>query len=426
MLNQSTSSVEKEGEAWEDSGISSTNVHHWSESRESDSKAEGGANTIDDDRLIIDKTKIHHGSTSNWAHVFSLTLFSIYGITIRSFMGRFFGGDCANATPINDWLTPLSQHICVTTTGTTEQYGGALFIDLPANMFGSFVMGFLTGNSKDWPVLPWLKHDHPLQYHDGLHLGLKTALCGTITTFSSWNAQMVLMMSGTGTVLGSQVIAALFGYILGLQIAVASFRTGRTLAAWFHFQVNPHIFDVDVSIPNSLEATDRLRWHHRLDASVIPSVGASALFVLYVLGDFYWKIDYYREVWVSCLFGPFGTIMRWKIAALNGKLKYNNWQWFPIGTFLSNVIASTVSCSISAVFIASLVRKSTLTYDLLVGIKVGFAGCLSTVSSMVKEIVEITDKNALFDKKAFIYSYGTLMSCCFIGLIVYCPLVRFA
>jgi hypothetical protein len=38
-------------------------------------------------------------------------------------------------------------------------------------------------HSKDWPVLPWLKHDH-LQYEDGLDLGLRTELCGTITTFS--------------------------------------------------------------------------------------------------------------------------------------------------------------------------------------------------------------------------------------------------
>jgi hypothetical protein len=31
-------------------------------------------------------------------------------------------------------------------------------------------------HSKDWPVLPWLKHDHLLQYEDGLDLNLRTAL----------------------------------------------------------------------------------------------------------------------------------------------------------------------------------------------------------------------------------------------------------
>jgi len=134
---------------------------------------------------------IYHVHRWQWAHIFFLSLFSIYGITIRSFLGRIFGGDCDATTPIEDWLTPFSSSICVTATGKTIQYGGALFIDLPANMFGSFIMGFLTGHLKHWPALPFLKHDHPLQYDDGLHLGLRTGLCGTITTFSSWNAQMV-------------------------------------------------------------------------------------------------------------------------------------------------------------------------------------------------------------------------------------------
>jgi fluoride ion exporter CrcB/FEX len=61
----------------------------------------------------------------------------------------------------------------------------------------------------------------------------------------------------------------------------------------------------------------------------------------------------------------------------------------------------------------------------LKAISLGFAGCLSTVSSMVKEVVEITDKNPYFDKKAFKYSYGTLISCCLIGLLFYSPVIRY-
>ena len=286
-------------------------------------------------------------------------------------------------------------------------------------------MGFLTGHAKDWPALPFLKYDHPLQYEDGLHLGLRTALCGSITTFSSWNAQMVLMMDGTGTVLGSQVVAAIFGYVIGLQVAVASFRAGRTLASWFHLEVNPHVFEADVDMDiGDDDEKPKLKKRHQMTARILPSMLAIAIFVLYLLGDFWWKINYYRTLWLSCLWGPFGTFLRWKLATLNGKLRIDNWQWFPIGTFSSNVFASVVSCLINALFTAPIVEKS-LAHDMLVGIKLGFAGCLSTVSSMVKEMVEITDKNPHFDKKSFIYSYGTLISCCFIGLLVYCPIVRF-
>lgn len=410
------------GDEWEESGVgtatnaSSTNIH---ETTESHTDA-----TANDKVSPIDQAPIYHVYKWEWAHIFSLTLFSIYGITIRSFLGRFFGGDCDATTTIDDWLTPFSSRICVTATGKTDQYGGALFIDLPANMFGSFIMGFLTGHSKDWPVLPWLAHDHPLQYEDGLHLGLKTALCGTITTFSSWNAQMVLMMDGTGTILGRQVAAALFGYVIGMQVAISCFRAGRTLAAWCHFKVNPHIFDAESSIRDDTSEKS-LAARYRLNARIIPLVIALAIFVMYLLGDFYWKIDHYRVMWLSCLFGPFGTFMRWKLATFNGKLKSNKWQWFPVGTFLSNFIASLVSCAINAIFTATIVESWTITHDILAGIKLGFAGCLSTVSSMVKEVVEISDKNPHFDEKASIYSYGTLVSCCLFGLLVYCPIVRY-
>lgn len=286
-------------------------------------------------------------------------------------------------------------------------------------------MGFLTGHAKDWPALPFLKYDHPLQFEDGLHLGLRTALCGSITTFSSWNAQMVLMMDGTGTVLGSQLVAAIFGYVIGLQVAVASFRAGRTVASWFHLEVNPHVFEADVDMDiGDDDEKPKLKKRHQMTARIFPSMLAIVIFVLYLLGDFWWKINYYRTLWLSCLWGPFGTFLRWKLATLNGKLRIENWQWFPIGTFSSNIFASVVSCLINALFTAPMVEKS-LAHDMLVGIKLGFAGCLSTVSSMVKEMVEITDKNPHFDKKSFIYSYGTLISCCFIGLLVYCPIVRF-
>ena len=378
----------------------------------------------DNDEAAINKVPIYHVHKWEWTHIFFLTFFSIYGISIRSFLGRLFGGDCDAVTPINDWLTAFSERICVTASGKTDQYGGALFIDLPANMFGSFIMGFLTGHSKDWPVLPWLTHDHPLQYHGSLHLGLKTALCGTITTFSSWNAQMVLMMDGTGTARGSQVVAALFGYVLGLQVAVSSFRAGRTTAAWIHSKVNPHIFEINTSLDDvGNEPNEQHGDHNWLTSNIIPSIIALAVFILYILGDFFWNINYYRGLWLSCLFGPFGTMLRWKLATLNGRS--SRWPCFPIGTFISNFAASIVSCSINAILIASLFNKSSLTHDILVGIKVGFAGCLSTVSSMVKEVVDITEKNPHFDKQATMYSYGTLLSCCLVGLLVYCPIVRY-
>lgn len=373
-----------------------------------------------DDQLII--RNLNRKFCSNWKSIVYLSMFSVIGVTCRSFLGRLFGGDCDPDHAVKDWLYPLSKHICVTTNGRTEQYGGALFIDLPANMLGSFIIGFFTGHSSEWPAIPFLKHDHPLQRELGLHLGIRTALCGSLTTFSSWNSQMVLMMDGTANpYLGSQVIAALFGYVIGLQVAVMSFRFGRTLCAWTHKKRNPHLFNSDF-IPT---ATERQRFHDHYywlsPATVLLCI--ATLFALFLSGDFYWGINYYRELWIACLMAPFGTMLRWKLSIYNGKCA--KYPWFPLGTWLANFTGSIVSAALTAQAYLHL-AKDVETADALMGLSIGFAGSLSTVSTYVKEIVELADKNQFYSKKGLLYSYLTILSCMFVGLLVYSPMVRYA
>lgn len=364
--------------------------------------------------------------TNEWdaLHILYLSLFSIIGVSIRAFIGRFFGGDCeANAQGlyIDDWMWPLSHKICVTANGQTEQYGGALFIDLPANMFGSFVMGYLTGHSVDWPALPFLHHAHPLQNEKGLHLGIKTAFCGSFTTFSSWNSQMVLMMDGTANpFLGTQVLAALFGYTIGYQAAMASFRAGRTLSAWTLRRSNPHIFNADLSMIDL-----RSRCHHVHLVWMTPlllCVFIVALISLYMAADLYWGIAYYRVLWIACLSCPIGTIIRWRLSTVNGAFNY------PTGTFLANFLASILSAGLTAWAIIESVDKGAKRWEIpaIKAVSLGVAGSMSTVSTWAKECVEMGDKNPPYNPKQFLYSHGTMLICCLFGLAVYSPCVRYA
>jgi hypothetical protein len=78
---------------------------------------------------------------------------------------------------------------CITSDGITRS-GGALFLDLPANMLGCFIMGALSSSSdvpgvKNMPVAIFGSNKW-LQQAKALHLGLRTGLCGSLTTFSSW------------------------------------------------------------------------------------------------------------------------------------------------------------------------------------------------------------------------------------------------
>ena len=126
-----------------------------------------------------------------------LSVFSIFGSILRVFLARFFGEDCESHS-VTDFLTPLSRQICVTASGRTLQTGGALFMDLPANMIGSFVMGLITPPpDTDYKLrIPWFRKDNPIQRDDMLHSAFTFGFCGSLTTFASWNSQMVVMMVG--------------------------------------------------------------------------------------------------------------------------------------------------------------------------------------------------------------------------------------
>ena len=89
----------------------------------------------------------------------------------------------------------------MTQGGATEQ-GGIIFADLPANLLGSFIMGFFQNGAALGLALPlaiaWLTPRHPIQNMPILHKAVTTGFCGSLTTFSGWNSAMVVLLFGTG------------------------------------------------------------------------------------------------------------------------------------------------------------------------------------------------------------------------------------
>ena len=125
-------------------------------------------------------------------HVLYISSCAVLGSALRVYIGRLFGGDCESKEKI-DFFSLLFERICITAGGRTEQTGGALFRDLPANVLGSFAMGILTAKAHS-AALAWHDQNHPLQKHKSLHAGLGVGFCGCLTTFASWNSQMVVML----------------------------------------------------------------------------------------------------------------------------------------------------------------------------------------------------------------------------------------
>jgi len=167
-----------------------------------------------------------------------LSIFSILGAALREFLGRLFGGDCDGVE--SPWLHFVTDNLntCITSSD------GALFIDLPSNMLGSFLMGLLLtpknlGLLSNSPIA-FLNSKHWFQSWYIVHLGLRTGFCGSLTTFASWNTQMVAIISGTSTS-HAHFFKAMFGYIIGVETALASLSLGRSAAIWTYRYLNPNL-----------------------------------------------------------------------------------------------------------------------------------------------------------------------------------------
>ena len=129
----------------------------------------------------------------------------------------------------------------------------------------------------------------------------------------------------------------------------------------------------------------------------------------------------YRTMAFAMLVAPFGAVLRWRLGALNGVL--TSYSWFPFGTYTANVFGSIVS--ITCVALEYHLEKNRMTnYFWTIGsirvIRIGFAGCLTTVSTFAAEA-----NNFIHFKTNHAYPYilTTIVSACIPSVIIYAILV---
>jgi CrcB protein len=402
-----------------------------------------------------------------------LSTFAIFGEASRVYIERFFGADCEAPDAVNDVFSPLFRQICVTASGWTEQTGGALFLSLPPNMIGCFIMGLMSNLEPErWPPIPWFRADHPLQQHDALHVALRTGLCGSLTTFASWNTQMIVMLDGTDTELGSQIAPALCGYVIGLFTAIASFLFGIQVSTWMNRWKNPAIKQQqdseyysgsDSNMEEGRERSTRLArgasenemdstsaptgsilvlpslglrhhtWLLRLIGSTkLPFVLLAILISVYIVADAVMNIPFYRMMWLSALLTPPGAILRWKLTEWAERTTMSSpartrFQWIEWGTFTANILGSMISVLVTALhsryYAGSYTKDDTWAAALLIAVKIGFAGSLSTVSTMAKEVHDLARENPNH-AKCYYYPIFTIVCCAVVSLSIYMPIVR--
>ena len=66
----------------------------------------------------------------------------------------------------------------------------------------------------------------------------------------------------------------------------------------------------------------------------------TALWIVLAIVDSQHRHAQRRRQWFALLFAPFGALLRWKLALLNGRMP--RWKWFPVGTLAANLIACCI------------------------------------------------------------------------------------
>eukprot|EP00536_Pseudo-nitzschia_multiseries_P013904 jgi/Psemu1/213173/e_gw1.629.42.1 len=387
--------------------------------------------------------------------IFYVSISAILGSVFRVYMARIFGMDCEYGK-VDDFLYPVASNICVTNGGRTEQTGGALFTDFPSNFFGSFLMGMITPPLGDQRArLPWLHKDHPLQRDEVFHASLGTGFCGCVTTFASWNTQMVVMLDGSYCELGSQIVTVLFGYTIGMMGALHGFFFGRQCGMWmYNFRhrksdneasaSHGDIEEDEVSSDESQASLDEgveLVDDDNVKLKPVPShlhkvplfMTAVALLVGFVIGDVVSGIEFYKGMILLWILSPVGSLLRWRLSNLNVQNK-DRWitispSWIPWGTFIANMLATIIAACMEGLndryFSGSNARSTSSKWvdATIFALKTGVAGSLSTVSTLVKESVFLSEKYSGTAKSHY-YFFITCLSGCLLGLMMYAMTIR--
>ena len=269
---------------------------------------------------------------------------------------------------------------------------------------------------------------------------------------------MVVMLDGTYCQLGSQVVTVLFGYLIGLMGASYGFQLGRQCGLWMYnyrhknddeassrrdganmddsSDSQPSLQNGDVLPDEGIELVD----DGNVQLQPVPShlhkiplfLTAVALLVAFLIGDVVNGIRFYKGMILLWILSPVGSLLRWKMSGLNkikkGRIITGSADWIPWGTFFANLLATIISACIEGLYHRYFDGANPTSTDewvdaMLFALKTGVAGSLSTVSTVVKESVHLSEDHPGLAHGHY-YSMLTCVTCCLVGLAVYSTTIR--
>ncbi|CAJ1974855.1 unnamed protein product [Sphenostylis stenocarpa] len=308
-----------------------------------------------------------------------LAVFGILGVLTRYLLQKLFGPGVAHVTS--------DQTI--------------LYVDLPSNMIGSFLMGWFGVVFKG----------DISQMSEHLAIAITTGYLGSLTTFSGWNQKMLEL-----SVSGHWLFASL-GFLLGLFLVAYSIQFGIDTAKGFRWLLNR------LSISSRKDGN---KINCKVDSYrrqlIVMVMFLVVLGILWGVSGALVKAEFKHggngaQLWFACMVGPMGVWIRWFLARLNGRGlgKAGLFKWIPFGTLTANVSAACIMAALANV------KNAVNTRDcdtVVAGIQFGLMGCLSTVSTFAAEFNAMRESSHPW--RAYVYAIITVCVSFSLGILIYC------
>lgn len=315
------------------------------------------------------------------SHLIHLAVFGILGVLTRYSLQKLFGPGVLGLT----------------------SDGTVLYLDLPSNMVGSFLMGWL-GIVFKGDISRVSEH---------LAVGLTTGYLGSLTTLSGWNQKMLDL-----SVQGKWAFVV-FGYPLGFILADFSISSGVSTAKVFQgFLKTQRVLPLNDH--SSAECSWKLDKFWRQFAVTV--VLLLTLGLLWAISGALERREFDSgssgaQLWLACIVGPFGVWIRWFLARrLNGRGlgKSGMLKWIPFGTLTANVSAVCVMAALAT--LKEAVNTKTCN-TVATAIQFGLLGCLSTVSTFIAEVHLL--RQSKHPWRGNVYALVTLVASFGLGTLIY-------
>ena len=245
---------------------------------------------------------------------------------------------------------------------------------LTSQFMGSFVLGFVF-NIKD-------------HMNTDIFAGISVGFCGSLTTFSSWQADIVENLVG---VPGSPASAAGKTYswfqdqCIGFAVPFAGLTFGKHTSDLLSTQVSKVLADFS----RSAKRDTREKGLQAVSITLTLGTFAGVIVGVVLAGGI---LTY------ALIFAPAGALLRFGLSRYLNTLTLN-FYW---GTFVANVLGSVVLAILFAVSVRN--RYSTLGCSAIWGAEFGFCGSLTTVSTFVNEIHAMPQV-----KHAYVYGVTSIL-----------------